>query len=460
MAILTILNSYQYFVLEIAALEIFANGGFAGNSNVNYFTSSSSSSSSSLAGIPEICDNGVDDDGDGLIDCFDDDCCGQDVCHDFWYNGCLDSTCIKQGFQNFSMDFSAYAPQEIPEFSNVVTGDIDYDGDTDIAIANGKDQILILDGASGELVNIINLVDNYSNSGIIGIAEVTSMYPGAEILVCDYRATLYSSNGDFIWQTDQLEPLLSCSFADFNQDGIPEIYIDNLILNGLNGIEIIKIEDVYSGFSDFRSSVAIDIYPSDYCPDCDGLEFIINSKIYAVDIENMTYSLVVEFNNNSESDAVSIVVDWNNDGLTDIVSYGPLGIDVWSPVDLSTYHSYRGYLGGGIPSIGDIDGDGMVELTFINGSNGGTMICLNNDFSILWEKEVIERSGSTGMTLFDFDNDGSKEIVYRDHRYLRIIRGLDGEDLEMIKCGSGTGLEYPVVADIDQDLQANILDCL
>ena len=34
----------------------------------------------------EICDNGLDDDGDGLIDCYDPDCQGVAACEDFFFN--------------------------------------------------------------------------------------------------------------------------------------------------------------------------------------------------------------------------------------------------------------------------------------------------------------------------------------------------------------------------------------
>ena len=36
----------------------------------------------------ENCFNGRDDDGDGLIDCYDPDCCGDDTCEEFYYADC------------------------------------------------------------------------------------------------------------------------------------------------------------------------------------------------------------------------------------------------------------------------------------------------------------------------------------------------------------------------------------
>ena len=405
----------------------------------------------------EVCNNGLDDDGDGLIDCYDEDCCGLDMCQDFWYRGCLDTICIYQGSQKFTIESMAYSPPEISVFSNVVAGDIDYDGDTDIAIANGKKEIYLIEGSSGELVNTITLEKEFG-FGVIGIAEITSRHPGAEIVAYNGRASLYTMNGDLIWKSEKIGFAGSCSFADFNQDGVSEIYTEYAILDGLTGRTIINIPETFPSTAVIALSVAIDILPTNQCPDCGGLELVTNSKIYAIDLINDTFSLEVDYSDIFASDAICVIVDWNNDGLQDVISFGQKRIDVWSPQDLSTIHTYsRPSLRRGLPNVGDVDGDGMVELTFLDDIDGGTMTCLDNDFSTLWERNVMDGSGLTGMTLFDFDNDGGKEIVFRDEEYLRIINGINGKDLEIISCKSATGPEFPIVADINHDQQANVL---
>jgi hypothetical protein len=70
--------------------------------------------------------------------------------------------------------------------------------------------------------------------------------------------------------------------------------------------------------------------------------------------------------------------------------------------------------------------------------------------------------------MFDFDQDGNTEIVYRDEHYMRIIDGraedvidpaiLAGErNKAVFPNRSGTSAEYPVVADVDGDGQAEII---
>lgn len=67
---------------------------------------------------------------------------------------------------------------------------------------------------------------------------------------------------------------------------------------------------------------------------------------------------------------------------------------------------------------------------------------------------------STSMSMFDFNNDGKQEIVYRDEDALYIINGetLDFEPENKIEnCFSGTGWEYPVVASLTPSGESAII---
>src|SRR5690606_31956954 len=66
-------------------------------------------------------------------------------------------------------------------------------------------------------------------------------------------------------------------------------------------------------------------------------------------------------------------------------------------------------------------------------------------------------SNVTGSSVFDFNDDGSVEVVYADERFLRVYRGIDGEVLFEVENHSQTTQEYPVIADIDGDGSAEIL---
>ena len=59
--------------------------------------------------------------------------------------------------------------------------------------------------------------------------------------------------------------------------------------------------------------------------------------------------------------------------------------------------------------------------------------------------------------MFDFNQDGLQELVYRDETDLRILEGATGRTLASTPMKSFTGTECPIVADIDQDGEAEIL---
>jgi PKD repeat protein len=77
---------------------------------------------------------------------------------------------------------------------------------------------------------------------------------------------------------------------------------------------------------------------------------------------------------------------------------------------------------------------------------------------IKWSAATSDRSSSvTGSSVFDFDGDGSAEVVYADEYFLCIYRGTDDQVLFETPVGSRTRLELPVIADVDNDNNAEIV---
>jgi hypothetical protein len=82
--------------------------------------------------------------------------------------------------------------------------------------------------------------------------------------------------------------------------------------------------------------------------------------------------------------------------------------------------------------------------------------------------EHADESVNTGISLFDFDNDGKNEICYRDEKTLRIIKPTrpfvalyDTLDTKVTifksNVTSNTGFEYPVIVDLDGDYSGDML---
>jgi hypothetical protein len=84
----------------------------------------------------------------------------------------------------------------------------------------------------------------------------------------------------------------------------------------------------------------------------------------------------------------------------------------------------------------------------------GQCVCLHNG----WERGTEDNSSEiTGSSVFDFNGDGGAEVVYNDECFFRIYDGLTARVLFREPSESPTQIEYPVIADVDNDGNAEIV---
>ncbi|MFW5968589.1 MAG: CARDB domain-containing protein, partial [Persicimonas sp.] len=78
---------------------------------------------------------------------------------------------------------------------------------------------------------------------------------------------------------------------------------------------------------------------------------------------------------------------------------------------------------------------------------------------VLWATPNQDCSSrATASSVFDFEGDGKAEMVYADESTFRIIDGTDGSVLfEDTSHGSNTRIEMPLVADIDNDRNSEVV---
>ncbi len=82
---------------------------------------------------------------------------------------------------------------------------------------------------------------------------------------------------------------------------------------------------------------------------------------------------------------------------------------------------------------------------------GATGLTLN------WQKAVNDTSGLASPTAFDFLGRGIAQAVYGDQASLFVFDGKTGDTNLQAARSSGTLIEYPVVADVDNDQSADIV---
>ncbi|MEM6347173.1 MAG: FG-GAP-like repeat-containing protein [Bacteroidota bacterium] len=470
---------------------------------------------------PEICDNGRDDDGDGLVDCYDPDCAASTNCSFYVEYECTqatppDTVCIAEVIRGSG----SYANR-----LSVMVADIDQDSTVELIGFNSAGTgIDIIDPSTMAVEQ--SFAAAFSNrSNTLCIAQMDGQgYLEIAYIRSDRRIEMFRHNGT-IWETVTsnvnafpnvavVNNITGLGAADFNGDGRPEYYMANRIYSfapnsACTGdcIQMIVNGDTVAnggsrGSADYAtfSSVAIDILTSVDCggdPECDGLELVAGNVVYSVDIVAQTMTARRNLNDagvGTFDDGQSAVADINNDGVLDVVVHGaytgagasipnPTGaLYAWTPLTNTLLAGWNTVVQRGVPIIAQVydddladDGDksnnstpNYSEIVLLTPNN---MDCynLNNPNNSIWNQPVVDPSGSTGITSFDFNGDGVDEITYRDEDNLRIMYGgplayaPTGANLTTrdygspIPCTSNTSNEYPVIADVDHDGEAEMV---
>jgi len=427
----------------------------------------------------EVCNNGIDDDGNGFIDCYDRACAVSTFCEGFYLGD--DATCEvpPAAFPAFSLAIDFFSPDDVTNnLSRMAIGDLDRDGMPEIITMNRYDNtnkrgIYILNGNDGQIKDYEDV--NWEPLWEIAIANIDNDNC-AEIFTFGSsggRTYLYAldCNLNQLWRSPSLpgDPI-NFGVADFDGDGLVEIYAKNAIYDAKTGTRLVNS----TGWNVNGGPVAADM-------DDDGkLELVIGCAIYEVNLLSRTadagnLSLVSsrpEYFRRYEYNASS-VADFNQDGHLDVIASGSTiatntnttiffwdvfnnTLDTYIDTDPTNSYYPNGWGNGtGRVNIADLDGDGNLNLSYVSGKY---LYALDHNLDLLWRKNINEEtSGHTGCTLFDFNGDGESEIVYRDEQFLYIINGNNGTAYGSPQpCVSRTNREYPIVADVDADGQTEI----
>ena len=151
------------------------------------------------------------------------------------------------------------------------------------------------------------------------------------------------------------------------------------------------------------------------------------------------------------------------DGVAEVVTV--TGADV-SLYTLGGQLLFTAQQGGGPPTIGDFDNDGLPEIASAGGTaytvfdldckDPGAPGCAGP--FVRWTMISQDASSAnTGSSIFNFEGDGAAEAIYADECFLRVYEGGTGEVLYSAFRTSCTWFENPIVGDPDNDQNTEIL---
>ena len=293
---------------------------------------------------------------------------------------------------------------------SVALGDVDGDQRMDIVAVTGEGYVVVING-EGE-------VTHTSNHPIVG-----------------------SSAGGFGWGG-------GLAIADMNHDGHAEIAYGTTVFTTIGGVLTRVFEIGSTGSSALSILTNLD--------GDDNLELLRGRAAYKLDGTEL-------WNRNDLANGHPAVGDFDLDGVHEVVlvSAGEVfvldaatGVTKFGPLALGGTGS------GGPPTVADFDGDGAPEIGVAQ-ANFYSVLEANvaeASLELLWQTANHDLSSSvTGSTVFDFEGDGSAEVVYNDECFLWVYDGATGAVRFATPTTSFTATEASVVADIDGDDHAEMI---
>jgi hypothetical protein len=241
----------------------------------------------------------------------------------------------------------------------------------------------------------------------------------------------FANDGSVKWHRQEWagDPGGSLAIANLDNDGPPEIFRGDTVFDS-QGSEIFSGTEITLSFS---ATTAADLDGDD------DLEIVGCRAAYHHD-GTLAWTVDTAY-------GYPHVADFDADGEPEVMCSAIDG--VWMIEADGTMQTVLATGQWGFPGVvHDLDGDGMPE--FASG-NGSQYVAREVDGTQLWAVPVTDPSGLAGGTAFDFLGDGVAEAMYADHFYFYVFDGASGDELLRVDRTSGTLIEYPVVADVDND---------
>ncbi|MDD4991873.1 MAG: T9SS type A sorting domain-containing protein [Paludibacter sp.] len=287
------------------------------------------------------------------------------------------------------------------QHGDIVTADVDNDGDLDIIVsgetgnpATVKNAIFINNGGTYTLQGTENVITpghfaDIKLGDIDGDGDLDVIFNGNSNGNMGKGIALNDGSGNFTRSTlDVTTATISCGFADFNNDGLLDYYV---IGNGTANMGTLFFQNVDGTFTKDQSSFT-------------NLN-LIDADISTVDFNNDGYidMFISAWDDTAKSRYSAILI---NDGFGKFTAMAQpnlirkgYGSSVWGDVDGD------GWLDLLLNGDGGADGEGSSDIYRLYKNNGGSLEpkATFNDYRQI--------SVGDGSRLVDWDNDGDLDII-------------------------------------------------
>ena len=408
------------------------------------------------------------------------------------------------------------AYDEVVSLSTPMVADVDGDGLPEIVacryynstnnnynlyFSNG---IVIYNGQTGvkKYEFIVSRDYSLSGQGVVvadvdedGKAEFFILTSDRYILCYSYSPS--DDNWTLKWMSDQMDLLQIPTVVDLMGDGNKQVVCGSWIFNAQNGTLLLQGTTESDGTGFFQLVNTCHLGYSPYlCAvgDIDGdgrLEVCGGRALYKPTLTNYsgttgnTWTLLRKAAAGSgivNYDGETFLLDFDGDGDLDICVVGTPPISCSAASTRFDIYAWEGQntdivanasytmttrYGPTIAYCGDLDGNGAPEILFaLDNTNGnaleGGMMAYTYDPAVTGNMRLMHQytpfSETAGFTVFDFNQDGHNEIVYRGIRQLYIVDGTTLNPLcSPLTAYNPTHREYPIVADVNGDGHAEIL---
>lgn len=259
------------------------------------------------------------------------------------------------------------------------------------------------------------------------------------------------------------------SIHDLDNDSLPEVISGSAVFSGATGLRL-NPGQILNGASPNIPQGVINVLGD---LDGDGAVDLVAGSVHRWDVGMSQWTLAYT---GAPANRHYGYADFGTPGMTP-ADFDPTTLDGIAEIvsvggNLVRLHTLSGQLlltgavsSGGPPTIGDFDGDGRPEIASAGGTayvvydldckNAGPG-CVGN--YVRWTRPSQDASSATtASTIFDFEGDGKDEAVYGDECFIRVYAGATGEVLYSSYRTSCTWYENPVVADMDNDSNTEII---